>query len=69
MGIDAIGLLAKFRAVIDQHVGLARPPAEAQIPLWRAIAIEINACPASRALQRRERYKIMFNVQGATFSL
>jgi hypothetical protein len=69
MGIDAIGLRAKFRAVIDQHIGLARPPAETQVPLWRAIAVEINARPASRALERRERYKIMFNVQGATFSL
>jgi hypothetical protein len=69
IGIDAVGLRAKFRAVIDQHVGSARPPAEAEVPLWRPIAIEINARPALRALQRRQTYKIIVNVQGAMLSL
>jgi hypothetical protein len=69
IGVNAIGLFAKLRAVIDHHVRFARAPAKAQVPLRRVIAIEINARPASRAFQRRERYRIIFNIQGAMLSL
>jgi hypothetical protein len=69
IGINAIGLFAKFRAVIDHHVRLARAPTEAQVPLWRSIAIKFNARSALRAFQRRERYKIIFKVQGPMLSL